>query len=813
MSEDDLSAKLAAAAQEKGRLGIDILMLAGVPSTATIQHLKRVPSDKAIGGRYSVEGRLGEGGMGRVLRAWDRNLGREVALKTIPPEKLNAERLRRFVTEARLCAQLAHPGIVPVHELFVDEEGAPWYSMKRVEGRSLEEVLDGLRAEDEEFSEVYTVAHLLQVFLSVCRAVAYAHTRSVIHRDLKPANVMIGDFGEVQVMDWGVARLLTVAEGRAEEGPLPEDERATVSGAWVGSPAYMAPEQVSHGAEADSPAADVWSLGVLLYEILTLRQPFSAPNVALLLWKVASERPVRPTERAPERDIPIEVEAICLRALERATTDRFRDASEMATAVQQWLEGVGPRQEAERLCGDARLLLLRAEFELAALRKQRDDVRRLHEGLRPWDELDRKRVLWEAERHEAELDAATERQLTACESAYQAALSHVPNWRPARDGLADLYWLRFQAAELDQDERDASRWARRVEALAPDRFAASLRGEAVLRIEAPPQALVELRPLTEVDGRRLAGEPREIGALVATGLDVAVGRWVVTVEGEGLAPYRLPFVLARADRRHIVLPAYRATSIRPGFLVVPGGPASLGGDPAALDALPRRTVEVPPFAIAQFPVTVAEYAQWLESLWAEDADLARQRLPRPRATRGRDGDPLWTPGADGRFELPFQDRDGFYWSGDLPIVSISLDDARAYAAWRSASEPGPPLRLPSESEWEKAARGVDGRIFPWGDRFDARFCHMVRSSALEPDLAPIGHNPYDESPYGVRDMAGGVRQWVEWDQSESALPGRGIQRGGSYSTVEVYCRAASRSPVNPEYVGSHVGFRLAHDLP
>lgn len=812
MAEGPLDARLRAALERGGHCAIDILHAAGHTADATLAHLRRSPEGATLAGRYAVEGRLGEGGMGRVVRAWDRNLGREVALKTISKDKLDDERLRRFVTEARLTSQLAHPGIVPVHELFFDEQGDPWYAMKRVEGQSLEEILDGLSAEDEEFTERHHLPNLLQIFLSTCRAVAHAHRHRVIHRDLKPANIMVGDLGEVLVMDWGVARLLSVAEARADgEEPLPEDERATVSGAWVGSPAYMAPEQVQRGAEADSPRADVWSLGVVLYQILTLKPPFAAPNVARLLWMVARESPPAPRERAPDRDIPAEVEAICLRALQREPSERFPDAAALAAAIQGWLEGVGPRREAEALSGEGRTLLGRAEAELRALRQQREVVSRLREGLRPWDDLERKRALWDAERHETELEAAVERAFSACEGAFQAALSHVPSWRAAREGLADLYWLRFTLADADHDRRDAARWAERVERFAPGKYTRLLASEGTVHIDVPAGVSAELAPLSEVDGRLRPG----VSILLEPGttqLSLAAGPWELLAAGPGLAATTQPFVVERAIDLSLRPSPPAATAVRPGFVAVPGGIAKIGGDAAALDALPARLANVAPFAISRFPITVAEYAEWLEALWAEDPDLATERVPRPRAGRAGRTEPLWSPGPNGRFEVPIIDRDGAYWSGDLPIVSISLDDARAYAAWRSTAQPGPALRLPTEAEWEKAARGTDGRAFPWGDRFDARFCHMVRSSALEPDLAPVGHNPFDESPYGVRDLAGGVREWVEWDDGEGALPGRAVQRGGSYSTVEVYCRAASRSPVSPQYVGSHVGFRLAHDL-
>jgi len=772
--------------------------------------------------RYELRRELGRGGMGHVLLSRDRTLGRQVAVKTIDASQASGVRRNRFLAEARITSQLAHPGIPPIHDLFRDPEGALYYSMKLVRGQTLGEVIETLRAGEDEATQRYNLVRLLSIFLSACQALAYAHTRRIVHRDLKPDNIMLGDFGEVLVMDWGLARMLEESDDPDEPEMIDEtgagiptiaDPTLTQEGAIVGSPAYMAPESQEGDSKLVGTASDVYSLGILLYELLTLRRPFEAENLPRLLYLKATASFTTPSQRCPKRDIPEEVEEICLKAMALKPQDRYQNAGEITAELKRYLEGVRPRSEADRLVRIGLELMV----QFADRAREADDAElramALRSELNSWDLLEIKRLAWEAEQSAADQLAAADEAFSACEAAFESALSHVRDYRPARIGLADLYWLRFLQAEANNDPRWMQRCRERIERYAPGRYQSRLRGNGSLSIMSTPlQAEVWLHPLVQRDGRREAGTAIPLGETLVTQQQVAMGSYLLRIEGEGYAPLELPLEVGRLQDLMIDVELVPAERLHPDFIQIAAGPALLGGDPGALSGFSEIYVDLPDYAIGRYPVTTAEYLVFLSALWKEDRALALRHLPKARGSKAEAQKALFDLEDDGSYRLPITDRQGRTWHAEQPVVSVTIDDARAYAQWFSRTSGYGPVRLPTESEWEKAARGADRRIFPWGDRFDATFCVMSESSAEPPSLPAVGGVPTDTSPYGVRDLAGGVRDWVLWDDESTAPEDSSPLRGGSYGTVEVYSRCTSRSVVPRTYLGSHVGFRLVQEL-
>ena len=304
--------------------------------------------------RYSL-GRLhASGGIGRVWLARDREFGRDVALKELRPERAAAPAHRaRFLQEARITGQLEHPGIVPVYELAQrGDDQQPFYTMRFVRGRTLTEVARGYHlnriGRDAATLELLS---LVNAFVAVCNTVAYAHSRGVIHRDLKGQNVVLGDFGEVVVLDWGLAKLVDRLADETDFASVVLDEEGggiglTMQGQTVGTPAYMAPEQASGRLDQIDRHTDIYGLGAMMYEILTGQPPFAGSDTHDVLRKVREEQPLAPREIWAE--VPLVLQEICLKALAKNPADRFRSASELAKAVQGWQELERREVEEER---------------------------------------------------------------------------------------------------------------------------------------------------------------------------------------------------------------------------------------------------------------------------------------------------------------------------------------------------------------------------------------------------------------------------------------------------------------------------------
>ncbi len=291
-------------------------------------------------GRYAVLERIGRGGMGEVHLAKDGRVGRSVALKVLLDEGVNDAALRgRFVREARIQGQLEHPGIVPVYDIEHDANGRPFFAMKRVTGETLEAIVRKLAKGDPEAVAAYTMRRLLAAFQQICLTVHYAHTQGVIHRDIKLSNLMLGDFGEVYVLDWGIAKVRDVDEpglGTAS-GSLPHVD-ATRRDHVLGTPGYIPPEQLSDSANVDA-RADVYALGAVLFALLTRKRLHGRGTAAEVIESPRRGADARASVVAPELEIPPELDTICVRATAQRPEDRYATARELHDAVERVLEG------------------------------------------------------------------------------------------------------------------------------------------------------------------------------------------------------------------------------------------------------------------------------------------------------------------------------------------------------------------------------------------------------------------------------------------------------------------------------------------
>jgi eukaryotic-like serine/threonine-protein kinase len=797
--------------------GIEAAMSLPPPSTVVQDMPGRI-----AGPRYTLRETLGSGGVGDVVAALDREIRRVVALKTLQRSKSGDwVAASRFVEEARITAQLEHPNIIPVYDLGAAPDGQPYYTMRVVKRRSLRDVLarPALR-------EQWPMVRLLGIFLQVTRALAYAHSRGVVHRDIKPENVLLGDFGEVYVADWGIALL---QQGKSNlhihgDGSVPPPQG---SGA-AGTPGYMAPEILKGDWDIVDHRIDIFALGVVLYEMLTGAPPFPGRITPEIILATCTKDPQPPRALVPST--PLLLEDLCLQLLAKNPDDRPPSCDAVIKQVEDFLEGA---KERERRRIEAQTLCVRAQETVTRYAQLADDQQRLAaeaekllEPIKGWEAVDKKRPGWQkedlAERSEKEAALV----LAEAIELYTKALGYDADCEEAHKGLADLYWSRARSAESERAAAEQVYYEALVTEHDQGKYTAILRADAVLSLRSNPTGShVIAQRFIERDRILAPADERYLGRTPIREARLEPGSYLLTVKGPGFRDARYPVLLRRGTHHDGEVTLYTEDEIGEGFVFVPGGVATLGGDEEAYNALPGQEHHVSDFAIARVPITFREYCAFLDAL---PEDEAARRLPRDTQMAGggllvERVDGRWQPAEgliEGEARKMFPRGDGHYWN--VPVCLVDWFDARAFARSRNA-------RLPNELEWEKAARGVDGRVYPWGDRFDPTFCKMRDSRPFTQQPEPIGTFPPDESPYGVRDLAGGMREWVgdifgERSATEldaEAEPPAGTERGestwreirgGNWNQDHKWARAASRGGSYALARGTGLGFRLAKTL-
>ena len=311
---------------------------AGTPGAPAVR--PGTPPVRPGAGRYEERGPLGKGSMGEVVLCRDTRIGRDVALKRLAARRVGEGGARtRFLREARVQGQLEHPAVVPVYDLDADVTGSDFFTMKCLRGQTLAEIIDALRRGDEDVRARFPLRRLLGALSAACLAVDFAHSRGVIHRDLKPANVMLGEYGEVYVLDWGIAKLAGPGEALALPEDVKIDTARTQAGKILGTWGYMSPEQARGRVERIDARSDVYALGAVLFEMLAL-EPLHKKDMwnAMLMATVQGVSAVA-SERAPGRDVPPELDAVCVKATALDPNDRYQTAREVHEALERFLQG------------------------------------------------------------------------------------------------------------------------------------------------------------------------------------------------------------------------------------------------------------------------------------------------------------------------------------------------------------------------------------------------------------------------------------------------------------------------------------------
>lgn len=807
--------------------------------------------------RYRKLAVIGRGGAGDVYRYLDRTLNRLIAIKELKAELArDPGMVRRFMHEAQVVAQLDHPAIIPVHDLGQDENGQWFLAMKEVHGRTLREIIAQLHAgrRGGNFTPTpdgWTFKRLVDAFRTVCDAVAFAHSRGVVHRDLKPDNVMVGDFGEVYVLDWGLARLLDDPEEAATAANpdpwslqavtgAPESQRSTQTrhGVVVGTPAYMPPEQARGDRDAIGPHSDVWALGALLYAVLYGRPPYRGPADKVL--EMVQKAPPNPPSDRPAPEPLVEVWKTCM------TMDpsrRYPDARSVAADVAAWLEGSRAREKALELVDEA--LAARPGLEEARERadRARERARAALVSLRASDPLEVKEPAWALEDAATRLQDQVEVVVLDIANLARLALAQVPDLPEARAILADLYRDRVEAAERVGDAKAARELRTLLAGYDDGRHADFLRAEGEVWLDTvPPGAKVRIHHYEPQARRLVARKFASTGPTPVRGVRMGVGSYLLELRAEGRTRVRYPVVVDRAeawrpvppgsrDQRPVRLPAKGVLHALERF--IPAGWFISGGDPEALGTLPRQRLWLDDFSLAVRPVTHQDYLRFLDALLAANrVDEASARAARIEDRRSGVKETLHVQ--DGRRFRLSTDVTSVHLQLAAPVVGVSWYDAQAYCAWLGA-QTGTPWRLPGEFEREKAARGVDARSYPWGAQADPAFHCMQDSPLAHPGAPSTADFTVDKSPYGVMGLAGGVQEWcadawkpegperrgsralapaspTEGDLVPRRHDARRVVRGGGWNLESRVGRCASRSGSRPDRCAANLGFRICRSL-
>jgi hypothetical protein len=422
-----------------------------------------------------------------------------------------------------------------------------------------------------------------------------------------------------------------------------------------GSPPYMAPEQVKHPDQVGA-AADVFCLGVILYEILTRFPPFSGKDIEAVVEALCHEKPVPPRERAPELSVPAELEEICLRALEKFPGHRFASATELGEALSNWQSGARRKEMASRRLREAsdmrsryQLLVGRKRGAIAQLLEAQGPVGRHRPGAGPGAG-----VTMISERVDS-LVRAADGVFAEAVWALNRALADDPENSMAQSQLAELYSDRYAEAERSNHTREVAYFRGLLRQFDDGRWGRWLRAGGELQVEVRPEgAALVLRRIEEHDGRLIPGELVE--ARSPGEWSLAPGRYALVLEGETDPGWHYPVLLRRNQRLRLQIDLRGADSAGERFCFVPGGHSHLGGDVLAPGSGAEREIDIPSIAIARHPVSVGAYARYLGWLQRADSAEARARTPDNWTIQSRRGE-------------------------TRPVTNLSLMDARRYSAW------------------------------------------------------------------------------------------------------------------------------------
>ncbi len=738
-------------------------------SATAFTHGTKVSEDSApLRGEYKLVHEIARGGMGRIYFGEDPQLERHVAVK-ISSVSENGED-PRFVKEAKVLAQLAHPNIVPIHNIGVDASGRPFYSMKLVKGRTLQAVLNLIRDGDAAAIKDYPRTTLLTIFRKVCDAMMFAHNQGILHRDLKPENIMVGEYGEVLVMDWGLAKVLGEREEAASPVSLVNDTGdygMTMEGEVMGTPQYMSPEQANGMVAALDARSDIYSLGGILYALLTLRPPIEGVTLDEVLTKVrngsiSSMIPKRGgkgamPENAPAAmgaEVPEALQAVTLKAMATDRTKRYPSVEAFARDIERYQNGFATGAEEAGTWKLIRLWVGRNQVLAASVAamllviggftgKLLSEGRRATRALRNLSEL-------------APL-VAKEAEDSLREGKFEEGLARALYAVNLNDGIANSHAVLGNALQV------CNRWEEAADAY---RRALQLGFNEVAKTNlALVEELIALSKNSEVEAARTKLQ----AALAAQGRE------------HESAEYSRVLNIRPVSEKDLEAGKRLVERLTADLLPVPG-----------TEVMMQKTE----FTVGEWKLYVA--AQGLPAWEAPEAKI-RHLVAKPKIVLSID---------------PFSQTD------EHPVVFVSWDQARDLCRWLT-KETGKEWRLPREQEWLAAIAdqvsvgfSEDGRpqgnVYFEKDDSGKRGVPSAKSSQVGIagvyGTMPVGS--FKANALGFHDLGGNVWEFM-WDGALEA--GKHVLRGGGW---RISCKqlASLRGEVDYTHAdssgGADIGFRL-----
>ncbi len=808
-------------------------------SAEELKNMLGADSEKTIGVLKDMT-TIGMGGIGTVFSARDTVLNREIAIKILRPAYRNRlNYVASFIREARITAQIDHPNVIPVHRLGVFDDAGAYFTMKRIRGITLATILRRLQGGNEEALKVYTRQRLLEIFVSICNGVAFAHSKGIIHRDLKPSNIMVGDYGEVFIADWGLAIYReendnSHSSGKIQLGLLPDEplgDPANSEGNTIsGTPAFMAPEQVTGKDDELDAQIDVYALGTILYSILTWEQsPYDGVStVSQLMSKVVQRKFLRPRRRAPKRKIPIELEAITLKAMQQDKTRRYATvidllndirnyqgkypvsaysplwyrfcklirrrplvpvtllAAVLTLAIWNGSEALRQYLESKSLQGVIETLLKDCESSGVSAMAARNKLNEYFTRTGRTETLDdaaamRSRYL----RHSNEFNVASSNAWeklqymqilrgndTPLVPLFARLLTCQIKYALAVNNQTQLKYITERVMQLPDElrqaiYREAPHIREHQQHIAKDEGGLLIRSnQKLLKLSAV--RMQNIRNSSEDTAENPANHQAAQDLLVNGNNALSSGLYMITAVLADNRQLQFPAMVVRDQTEEINL---QLPDVFPeNMIYIPGG-SFIFGDMTFDEQFAHTSLKG--FFIDRSEVTIGEYLKFWKSL--RDPALRERYRAWTDELNSRKLKPLWDD--QGRVLVPYTEK--------MPVIGIIAEAAEAYCRYRSSRSKFK-YRLPTALEWEKSSRGVDGREYVWGNVFMPDWACINDQPEKKRELYPaeVGSFANDRSIYGVMDLTGNARELVT---NPGSFPYYTV-KGGSFNLSRRFAR-------------------------